>query len=285
MAQSLKVIKNRIRSIENTRKVTNALQMISVAKLSNVENALRSLKAYFIKLDLILNRFIYSAEASESAFLAPRPSGGNIGLCVMTSDSGLCGSYNMNLINAVEDFMKTRGQDRIKLILVGRKGFKYFRKKNIAALNSYLGLNGRYSNTVCDELTNNLIEIFVSQKVNEVFMAYTSYEKGSMHRPVIKKILNIEPGGYNGPKIDYIIEPDRERVLGELVPRYIAMKIKVIMLEAFASEHASRAMAMKTATENAKELLEGLILLRNKVRQANITQEILEIISASDALR
>ena len=115
MAQSLKIIKNRICSIENTKKVTNALQMISVAKLSAAENILRSLKGYFTKLDLILNRFVYSTGPGKSTFLAPRPAGGAIiGLCVMTSDSGLCGSYNMNLIHTCLLYTSPSPRDRTR---------------------------------------------------------------------------------------------------------------------------------------------------------------------------
>jgi F-type H+-transporting ATPase subunit gamma len=283
MMRSLRRIKNRIRSIENTEKVTRALEMISVVKLNRIDNILYAIRPYLLKLESIVNNFINSTEQLSSPFLEERPHRQNLGLCLITSDSGLCGMYNDNIIRLAEEFIRIQGKDKIKLIAIGRKGLNYFKKRNLQILNSYIGLNGRYSDKISDEITNALTNIFLSGEVCEVYVAYTHYETALRYKPMIKKLLNIEAPG--SQEIEYILEPNKERILEELLPRYISMQTRLFLLEAFSCEHAARTVAMKTATDNANELLERLILQRNKARQANITQEIMEIISSTEALK
>lgn len=284
MIRSLKQIKNRIRSIENTKKVTNAMEMISVAKLNRIDNILYAIRPYLLNLESVLNNFINSTGQLSSPFLEERANKQNLGLCLITSDGGLCAGYNNNVIRLAEEFINKYGNDKIKLVAIGRKGLNYFKKRGMQILNSYIGLNGRYSNEISGEIANTLINIFLSGQVDEVYVAYTRYETALIHKPVIKKFLNIEVPP-EGRKIKYILEPDKERILEELLPRCISIQTRFFLLEAFTSEHAARTVAMKTATDNANELLDRLILQRNKVRQANITQEMMEIISSAEALK
>jgi len=285
MIRSLKQIKNRIRSIENTKKVTNAMELISVSKLNHIEKMLYAIRPYFKKLDSILYHFINNVKLILSPYLEQRPVKKRIGLCVITSDGGLCGMYNTNIIRLAEEFIEKCGRDKIKLIAVGRKGLNYFKKKGLELQNTYLGLNGRYSQDLSDKIANNLISAFLTKEVDEVYIAYTHFQTALIHKPVLIKFLNLDVRNDSDEKMEYILEPNRERIIEELIPKYISMKMKLVILEAFTSEHSSRTVAMKTATDNAKDLLESLTLLRNKVRQANITQEIMEIISSSEALR
>ncbi len=283
MVKSLKQIKNRIRSIENIKKVTNAMEMISRAKLNNIDRVFFPLRTYFAKMDSIMARFINSAGPAYSPLLEERADKRRIGLCLITSDSGLCGVYNNNIIRMADEFMRNQGTEKIRLVAIGRKGFNYFKRRDVPILNSYVGLNGRYSEKIADEIVSDLIDSFIAKDVDEVYIAYTTYDTALIRRPVFKKFLNIEPA--EGQQTDYIFEPNKEKVSETIIPKYISLKFKIVLLEAFAAEHTSRAIAMKTATENAKELLDGLVLLRNKVRQANITQEILEVISTVEALK
>jgi F-type H+-transporting ATPase subunit gamma len=283
MIRSLKQIKNRIRSIENTKKVTGAMEMISVAKLNRIENVLHQIRPYFSRLESILHNFINSTGPYSSPFLAERAHKNKIGLCIITSDSGLCGAYNNDIISLAEEFIKNRGKDKIKLITIGKRGLNYFKKQEMDILNSYIGLNGKYSDKIAGGIAIALIDVFLSGEVDEVYIAYSHYKTAMVRTPVIKKILNVEVNSRR--KIEYILEPDKEKILEDLLFKYIFMQIRVSILEAFTSEHAARIVAMKTATDNAKELLDSLVLLRNKVRQANITQDIMEIISSSEALK
>jgi F-type H+-transporting ATPase subunit gamma len=206
-----------------------------------------------------------------------------IALCVVTSDSGLCGVYNQNVIRAAEEFLKNNQDKQVRLILVGQKGLNYFRSKNVQIINSYIGFNGKFAQNFCEKITLELKRLFLSQEVGAVYLAYSYFENSLVQRPLVQRLLSIEPKKTS--VTEYIVESNLKTILDELVPRYLLAKMQLVFLEAFTSEHASRTVSMKTATDNAKELLEGLVLLRNKVRQAGITQDILEISSSVEALK
>lgn len=283
MAQSLKQIKNRIRSIENTRKVTSAMQMISATKLSRIDYLLSQARPFAGKLDALLAGLSRGRDVSFNPFLKGRSGSGSIALCVVTSDNGLCGVYNANVLRLAQEFISRYEKGRVKLVIIGKKGYNYFKNYKGGILHTYLGLNGRYSDKVCQAINKALCDLFLSHQADEVYIAYTYFKNALTNRPQIEKFLNIEVA--SGEKTDYILEPGISRILEELVPEYLALKMRLILLEAFTSEHASRLVAMKTATENAVELLHQLVMLRNKVRQANITREIIEIISSVEALK
>ena len=282
MIQNLRQIKNRIRSIENTRKVTSAMEMVSVTKLARANKILFGFRPYFQRLSQIFNRLL-SSQQSAAHPLLEKKSGDRVCLCLITSDGGLCGVYNNNIIRFAEDFINRKGKDKVSLVIVGRKGFNYFKNKQFTILHGYVGLNGKYSEKTADQVSKLLIDVFLTNQAQEVYVAYTRFERKIIHNPVLEKLLNIDIS--LGEDMRYILEPRINTILNDLIPKYIYSKMRLIFLESFATEHASRAVAMKSATDNAKELSQGLILLRNKVRQATITQDILEIISSSEALK
>jgi F-type H+-transporting ATPase subunit gamma len=217
-------------------------------------------------------------------FLDERLNKKNILLCVIASDTGLCGPYNNNVIRASEAFLKKYQPDKVRLVTVGKKGFIHFNKKGFKVTNSYVGLNGRYSSKVCEGMLKVFIDMFLLKQVDEVYIAYTHPETASRRKPVIEKLLNI--GRLPGAEpVDYIYETPISVILDDLIPLYLSNKIKTIMLDSFTSEHQARAIAMGEATENATDILSSLILMRNKVRQANITKEMLEIVSSAEALK
>ncbi len=283
MAQSLKRIKNRLRSIENTRKVTGAMQMISATKLNRTNKVLFAARPYLSKLESLLNNITAGSKSLEGPFFAPRPVKKRLALCLVTSDGGLCGAYNNNIIRLAEDFIDKHGSDRIRLIAIGRKGFKYFKSRGIQAANSYIGLNGRYSETIADDAGHTLINAYLNKEVDEVYIAYTHFETVLRVKSVLVKFLNIEHTA--GVAAEYIFEPNISRILEELVGRYLLIKMRLVLLDSFTSEHSARTVAMKAATDNAEDLLHSLTQLRNKVRQASITQEMMEIISSVEALK
>jgi F-type H+-transporting ATPase subunit gamma len=166
---------------------------------------------------------------------------------------------------------------------VGGKAARFFRKKGLEPASSYEGLYGRYSEGIRNSLARDLAGLFLKGVVSEAYLAYTSFISTSRHQPVVEKILNIERPEPAAAR--YLTEPGAGRILEGLIPLYISAKIKQAMLNAFASEHAIRLFAMSEATDNAGELLDGLLLLRNKVRQAGITTEIIEVISSASAMK
>jgi F-type H+-transporting ATPase subunit gamma len=258
------------------------MEMVSVTKLNRVNKILSGFKPYFKKLDQIFGKLISSEEPIIHPLLEKRDHD-SVCLCLITSDGGLCGLYNNNIIRFAENFINQKGKDKVKLVAVGRKGFQYFKNKEVQILNSYVGLNGRYSEKTVDQVSALLVDIFLQDQAGEVYVAYTHFEKVIIHKPTLVKLLNIDIPARRDRR--YISEPGINTILGELIPKYIYSKVRLMFLESFAAEHVSRAVAMKSATDNAKELSQGLILLRNKVRQSNITQDIMEIISSAEALK
>ena len=283
MPQPIKQIKNRIRSVENTKKVTGAMQMISVAKLNRIEDALFALRPYALKLENLMYNLASLSDDSLSGYFKKESGSSDIALCLITSDNGLCGAYNQNIIRIAEEFLKKNSARRVKLILVGQKALSYFKSRNVEIINSYSGLNAKFTESVCDKITAELGKLFLGRQVGQVYLAYTYFENSITQKAVIEQFLSIEPKIVK--PVDYILEPDLKSMLEGLIPRYLLVKIRLVFLEAFTSEHAARTISMKTATDNAKELLEGLLLLRNKVRQSGITQDILEITSSVEALK
>ena len=283
MPQSLKVIKTRLRSIQGAQKVMNAMEMMAAAKLNRVNKVFYLLKPYFLNLESLMNNLIASAPALPGPYFQKKEENSDVALCLVTSDSGLCGSYNNNVIRAAEEFIHRMGKERVNLVLVGKKGFTYFKRHDVETVNSYIGFNGRYNEKSADEIMRFIIGQYLEGKIGEVYACYTQFKTALQVKPVIKKILPLESPG--GIKSEYILEPSIEEIFEMLIPRYLTVSFRLLLLESFASEHSSRVVAMKTATENADELLDALTLLRNKVRQANITQEIMEIVASAEALK
>lgn len=324
MSQPLRQIKNRIRTVENVKKVMNAIEMVSVAKLNGINRLLGPIIPYSSRLESMLCGLISSQEKFRNPFfdtfdcacfdVAQHPSkhpeqvegqyqprahaslqagvrrgvekqvnARALALCVITSDNGLCGMYNYNVARAAEEFIEKNGKENVKLIVLGKKGLVYFRNRGYKIPHIFIDLHGRYNKAVFDEINSLLTDLFLKNEAGGVYVARTRIKKGMGQKVLIEKFLNIEMPAVR--RKQYIIEPDFNAVLDDLVPRYIAAKWKLIVLEALAAEHAARSISMKAATDNAKELLESLVLSRNKIRQTGITADIMEIISAAEALK
>lgn len=286
MIQSIRQIRSRVRSVTGIKKLMRAMRMVSAAKLRRVEGPLYPAREYFRDLEEILKNFLGAAAEVSHPLFEERPPKKSLGIFVLTSDSGLCSTYNDKLIRLVENFIG--GQDSqktkdVKLIILGRKGFNHFKKRRFEIIHSYVGLNGRYTNEVCEEITKRLVDIFLNKKVDEIHLAYTRFISKLRSQAAIEKFLPI--GLPKDNPVQFLLEPNPERILEELLVRYGASKISLMLLEAFTAEHATRMIAMQSASDNAQDLLEGLILLRNKARQELITKEIIEVTSAVEALK
>jgi F-type H+-transporting ATPase subunit gamma len=231
----------------------------------------------------MLRNLLSSFPGVNHRLLQQRVDKKDILLCLVTSDTGLCGSYNSAVIHMAEEFIRNHGAHTIRLLAIGRKGLNHFKKSGLVIADSYTEIYGRYASAFVDKITQRLIDIFLSGQADEVYMAYTNFVSAARHKPVIEKLLNVEAD--KGRELEYLIEPDAEGILDKLLPVYVSTKMRTIILSAFTAENSTRVMAMHEATDNAKGLLEDLVLLRNKMRQADITREIIEVISSVDALR
>ena len=282
MIQSLRQIRRRIKSVESTQKLTRAMEMISMAKLRSTQNRLNIFKNYFYALESIMHDSIGCLKGVGHQFLTPGRSK-KICLCVIAADTGLCGVYNNGVLKAAADFLSRHKKEEVTAVCVGKKALQFMEKRAVLVEKSFISLNGRYSHAAADSLAQKLTDIFSSGRAGQVYAAYTVFESGSHHKPVVEKILDIEIP--QAKKNLFFVEPSVNELIDAFVPAYIAARLRFILLNAFACEHSARAIAMGEATDNAAELLEGLVLMRNKVRQANITREIIEVISSSEALK
>ena len=284
MIQTLRQIKTRIRSVENISKMTWAMEMVSASKLRSVQRALAAAKAYHAKVEALLGGLLASYKDARHPFLGERAGDNRSVLCVIASDTGLCGGYNNAVMAKSLDFIGKRPEGSVSLIVVGKRGVNYFEKRGLGIACSYAELYGRYSDVKAREIAARLVEMFVKGEAGEVYMTYTSMVSVSRHEVVVGKLLGVQaPSG--GKEAEYITEPSADAIIAKLLSAYVESKVRCALLGAFAAEHSARVIAMSEATNNAKELLDGLVLTRNKTRQANITREIIEVISASDALK
>jgi len=282
-AQNLRQIKVRIKSIENTRKITRAMEMVSASKLSKVKTSFFLTKPYLSSLENMLYDLLSDSPGLKNALLEKRRRVKNTALCVVTSDTGLCGAYNNNVIKYAERFLKGLKSPGVSVVAVGREGHNYFRKNGFHMAHSYLGLYGRYSPDLSDEIAKNLIDMFLKGEADEVYVIYSHFKATLRHAPEAEKLLNIEPAGRT--RNYYTFEPSAQGLLNSMISKYVTYKMREILLEAFTSEHSARMLAMKIATDNADDLTAQLTLARNKARQFAITKEVLEIAASAEALK
>jgi len=284
MTESLRDLKLRIRSITNTQKITRAMEMISSSKLSRVKSALFHERAYFGKLESMVSRLLSYTGAMDNPLIEKGGAGGKTAILAITSDAGLCSVYNYAMIRLVEDFVKNRGKEKVTLITVGREGYNHFTRHDYPIAGKYIELYGRYSDGIAQKLYNDMTGLFLKKEASEVYIAYTHFTSALRLKPTIEKFLEFEYKK-TADNTEYIIEPDRSALIDRIVPAYLFEKVRLMLLEAFTSEHASRMIAMKMATDNAADLIDTLTLLRNKARQAAITKEILEVVMSAEALK
>ncbi|MFA5147729.1 MAG: ATP synthase F1 subunit gamma [Candidatus Omnitrophota bacterium] len=288
MILSLRQIKGRIRSVESTKKITRAMQMVSTAKFKRSENMLETGRPYYRKLDSILTKLLLSLnpdQVKRHPLLEDREGGRKFALCMITSDSGLCSVYNNNIIRLTEKMLKQRGKDNVKIIAVGRKGFVYFSKRGAQIVKSYLGLHGRYSADIADKIAKDLIDMFLKHEADEIYIAHSHFESATRYKPDIRKFLSITPPHPIKGELEFIADPGIDEILDDLIPKYLSIKMRLILLDAFTTEHSSRTIAMQSATDNAVELIDSLTLMRNKARQASITNQVLEVATSAEALK
>lgn len=290
MAKGIKELRIRIRSINNTKKITRAMEMVSAAKLRRTQQAMEAAKPFARKLELLLGRLALSPKAREHPLFETRNDSGLPKLFVLfTSDRGLAGAFNANLIK-VADRQLAENPGSL-LYIIGRKGRDYFRKRiGDRLIGSTTDLNAKLDGAVANNIAELLLAKWNNREVSEISLVASEFISTSTNRPMVSRYLPLEASAFGlseqeaSKPIDYIMEPSPERVFDALLPRYLRSKIYLALAESFTSEHASRMLAMNSATKNSQELSRSLTLQMNKARQAAITTEIVEIVSGANAL-
>jgi F-type H+-transporting ATPase subunit gamma len=281
MSQQLRQLKSRIKSVEGTWKVTRAMEMVSMAKFKAIESPLKMSRAYFKKVTSFFSNVASVETTVTSPFMTRHK--GPLGLFVISADTGLCGVYNYQVMRATERFIEAnKGQD-IKLYVYGRKGAGHFRKRGIPVEHIFPGMHGRMKADFHQSVLDLLTADFLSHKISEFHVAHTVFINPMKSNAIVEKFLHVDRPELKDT--NFILEFTHEGILSELMPLYLSSKLRLMMLESLTAEHASRMVAMKSSKNNAKELMGDLILLRNKVRQAAITKEVIEIISSVEALK
>lgn len=273
--QSLRLIRRRIRSVENTRKLTAAMEMVAASKLKRAQNQLLQSRPYFNNLENLKDRLLKSRLISHP-LLDEKDKRLPVACLLFTSDTGLCGSYNADIIRYLEGFLKEYPKDSVRLIFIGKKGANFFARMGYSVL--FTDAPGMTT------LSKRLLGAFYENLCKEVWVCFTRYVSATSFKPALDKLLPID-SAYSGDTIDYILEPHLSGVLDRLLPEFVNCKIEQTYLESFTSEQSARMLAMRSATENAEQMIDTLTLVRNKVRQASITKELLEVVSTSEALK
>jgi F-type H+-transporting ATPase subunit gamma len=291
MAESLKALRRRIRSIKSTKQVTRAMEMVSAAKLRRAQAALYAARPYIRGLATLLGRLAPQAEASGHPLFAQRHVRKST-LVLFTADRGLCGSYNGNLIRIAEDHLKSHKLGSMNLVCVGRRGAEYFGRRQWPIAEKYAGFGGVLDQAKSDALAQSLVDRFLSQDTDEIYLLYSTFVSTAVSRPTYEKYLDLDLSAlmrYAPPEdrevVDYAFEPSRERVFEQLLPNYLKSKILIAMAEAFTSEHSARMLAMHNASQNCDEMVDSLTLSLNKARQSTITSDLLDIVGGAEALQ
>lgn len=265
--------------------LTRAMELVSAAKLRKAQTRLVSSRPYAHKMQVILEN-LSSASSTLTHPLFEKREVKSTGLVILTSDRGLCGSYNINIFRKAEEFLSQEVKGDVKLILTGKKGFYYYRKRPCEIRYKYLDLGGKIESDRVKEITAHLVDLFLTGEVDEIYLLYTRFISTTSYQVSLDKFLNIEkPEEEQKGYLEYIFEPSPEKLFQELLPRYCLTRVQMALSEAFASEHGSRMIAMGAATRNAEEMIDHLTLLRNKARQSAITKEMVEIASGVEALK
>ncbi len=284
----VKDLKRRIRSIKNTQQITKAMKMVAAAKLRRAQEAAEKSRPYTETLKGTLARLVGVSNDVEHPLLVKRDEVRKVGYIVVTADRGLCGGYNTNIIRATTDSI---GADDRKpengIIAVGRKGRDFFRKRTGVEA-EFVNLGDRIQYADAREISQYIIDAYENEEVDEVYLVYAKFINVLRQIPTVVKILPIEPPEAGSiteeHNAEYIYEPSAETILLTLLPRYVGSQIYHAMLEGKASEQGARMTAMGNASQNAGEIIGNLTLKMNKVRQAAITDEILDIVGGAEAL-
>lgn len=298
MAQNLIDLRRRIRAVKDTQKTTQAMKTVSAVKMRRSVNELNRIRPIMEKIESLIRHVAQASgkEVKTHPFLKERETGYTI-IVAISADKGLCGAFNSHLIEKVEDHYQERLNqegDNLYLVTMGNKAFKHFKKRKYPIKKDYQSVITRLKYHHALDLSKYLQEIYLNpdEEIKRVEFVFTRYISASRHEPTIRQLFPIpftweeeEEDYSNKEDIEYIFEPSAQEIFKALLPRYINSLVYQALLQSTASEHAARMAAMELATQNADEMIHDLTLTLNKLRQASITGELLEIITATEALK
>ncbi len=283
---SLIDIRRRIRSVRNTQQITKAMKMVSTARLRRAQERVLLARPYARMLSELVANVAAAAQSEELLAAHPllvRRAEERVQLVFYTADRGLAGAFNSNLIKAAQQFLREREGVRVEIEAIGRKGRDFFRKRKAALSGEHLGLGNKALYADIVPVADRIIERYRSAEIDAVYLLYNEFKSILSQKLAVERVLPIElPKGRRFT--EYIYEQPPVQMLERLLPQYVRVSFYHALLESTAAEHAARMTAMDAATSNAAELIDKLTLYLNRVRQASITREIIEVVSGAAAL-
>ncbi|APH03401.1 F0F1 ATP synthase subunit gamma [Bacillus weihaiensis] len=282
---SLRDIKSRITSTKKTSQITKAMEMVSAAKLNRAENNAKAFGPYMNKIQEVVASIANGSSDVSHPMLESRPVK-RTGYLVITSDRGLAGAFNSSILRAVYQAVQKRhkSNDEFVIIAIGKIGRDFFKKRGMNVISEITGLGDETNFSSIKDIASNAVNMFADETFDELYMYYNHFVSAIQQDVTEKKLLPLSDISSDSRLTSYEFEPNQEEILEVLLPQYAESLIYGALLDSKASEHAARMTAMKNATDNAKELINGLTLQYNRARQAAITQEITEIVGGAAAL-
>lgn len=288
-----RILRRRIRSINSTKKITRAMELIAASRIVRAQAQVHAAAPYADQITQVVRDLASAGGAAGSPFLEPRDEVRRVAHVVIAADRGLCGGYNSSVFRAAEGSMRehaTQGRE-YELVVVGRKTENYFRYRNYRIAHSFTGFSDRPSYEDARAIANAVEGPFTAGEVDLVQLVYTRFASAGLQEVVIRPLMPLDPATFaeglvvEGPRPDYEFEPSPAEILDRLLPRYAEARAYAALLNAAASEHAARQRAMKSATDNAEDLIVSLTRVMNRARQDAITTEIMEVVGGAEALR
>ena len=291
MGAQLRVVRRRIRSVQSTKKITRAMELIASSRIVRAQQRVEASRPYAIQLTKAMEDLARQTGAVQHPLLEDRENPTKAGVLVFTSDRGLAGAYNANVLKIGEGLLRDvrgRGLEPV-LYVVGKKGVGYFRFRGVEMRQAWQGFSEVPPYEEARRIGRTLIEDFANEEIDELHAAYTDFRSAFTLRATSQRFLPIAPEEVTGKGLgvvhaEYLFEPEPEQILDHLLPQYLVTKVYAALLESAASENASRRRAMKAATDNAEDLIKVLTRQANRARQDEITTEIMEIVGGAEAL-
>ncbi len=275
-------IRRRIRSVRSTQQITKAMKMVATAKLRKAQERALNSRPFGWQLQHVLNSLVERTESRSHPLLQQRPEE-RVCLIMVTADKGLAGAFNTNLLKASQLFLAEHPAQRVELELVGRKGRDFYRRRTVPISGEHIGVFAKVDSATVKGIARNAIERFTAGEVDAVYLIFNEFKSVMSQKLEVGRVLPLAAPAASAHPVDYLWEEPPVELLANLLPRYVETQVYHAMLESAAAEHAARMTAMDAATTNAGEMIEKLTLFMNRVRQASITREIIEVVSGAAA--
>ena len=281
--------RRRIKAVHSTSKITKAMKMVAASKFRKAQQRMFELRPYADRMNSVLSSLAGSAESEIHPLLAVRPRQ-NVDIIVLTSDRGLCGAFNSNILRVASkhiSHLKKEGFE-VNVSAIGRKAVDYFKRRNVPLKKSWTGISGRISYANAQEIAADIIERYTNEATDEIILAYNEFKSVAAQKVVVTRLLplaSIEAAAETLPVFNFIYEPSKEDIFNNLLPKNVEIQVFRALLESQASEEAARMSAMENATKAANDMINSLTLQFNKARQASITKELMDIVGGVEALK